>query len=105
MLEAIAPLCHANPRLHLVIAGDGEPVMQHVLTRRKALALEAQIHLLGYRYDATRLMSGFDVFALATQKKPQAPCFWKLPKPGSPSSPRALAEYQRCSRKAAMPSW
>ncbi|HHW4677930.1 MAG TPA: glycosyltransferase family 4 protein [Xylella sp.] len=84
LLEAIAPLCRANPHLHLVIAGDGEPVMQHLLARRKALALEAQIHLLGYRDDAARLMSGFDIFALATQKEAAGIVFLEAAQAGVP---------------------
>lgn len=84
LLDAIAPLCQANPRLHLVIAGDGEPVMQHLLARRKTLTLETQIHLLGYRHDAPRLMSGFDIFALATQKEAAGTVFLEAAQAGIP---------------------
>lgn len=69
LLEAIAPLCQANPRLHLVVVGDGEPVMTRLRQQREQLRLATQIHLLGYRDDARRLMSGFDLFALATERE------------------------------------
>ncbi len=69
LVRAIAPLCRANPRLHLLIVGDGEPVMQQLIALIRALGLQEQIHLLGYRADAQRLMAGFDVFALATHKE------------------------------------
>jgi glycosyltransferase involved in cell wall biosynthesis len=84
LLEAIAPLCHANQRLHLVIVGDGEPVMQRLRARREALGLAAQVHLLGYRSDAARLMSGFDLFALATQKEAAGTVFLEAAQAGLP---------------------
>jgi len=69
LLRAIAPLCHANPKLHLLIIGDGEPVQTQLSAQAAALGLQAQVHLLGYRPDAQRLMAGLDVFALATHKE------------------------------------
>lgn len=69
LLQAIAPLCRSNLNLHLVIVGDGQPVMERLLALRAKYGLEAQVHLLGYRSDAGRLMAGFDMFALATHKE------------------------------------
>ncbi|WP_294996352.1 glycosyltransferase family 4 protein [uncultured Stenotrophomonas sp.] len=69
LLRAIAPLCKANPDLHLVVVGDGEPVMGRLQALRTELDLERQVHLLGFRSDAHRLMAGFDIFALATHKE------------------------------------
>lgn len=69
LFNAIAPLCRENPKLHLVVVGDGEPVMERLQALRAQWSLEKQIHLLGYRTDACRLMSGFDIFALASHKE------------------------------------
>lgn len=69
LLRAIAPLCKANPRLHLVVVGDGHAVMQRLQAMRDELGLQQQVHLLGYRDGACRLMTGFDIFALASHKE------------------------------------
>lgn len=69
LLRAIAPLCHAHPWLHLAVIGDGEPVMTELRTASQRLGLQRQVHLLGHRSDAQRLMAGLDVFALATHKE------------------------------------
>jgi len=69
LLRAIAPLCKANPRLHLVVVGNGEAVMQRLLAMREEHGLQQQVHLLGYRDSACRLMTGFDIFALASHKE------------------------------------
>ena len=69
LLRAIAPLCKANPRLHLVVVGNGEAVMQRLLEMREEHGLQQQVHLLGYRDSACRLMTGFDIFALASHKE------------------------------------
>lgn len=75
LLHAIAPLCKANPDLHLAVVGDGEPVMGRLLALRSELGLEQQVHLLGFRRDAHRLMAGFDIFALATHKEASGTAF------------------------------
>lgn len=69
LVQAIAPLCQTNPKLHLVIVGDGQPVMDRLIALRAQFGLERQIHLLGYRFGACRLMAGFDIFALASHKE------------------------------------
>jgi len=69
LLQAIAPLCRTHPSLHLVVVGDGEPVMTELRAARAALGLDRQVHLLGHRPDAQRLMAGLDMFALATHKE------------------------------------
>lgn len=84
LIQAIAPLCRANPRLHLLIVGDGQPVMDALHAQIDALGLQAQIHLLGYRDDAQRLMAGFDVFALATHKEAAGTVFLEAAYVGVP---------------------
>lgn len=71
----MAPLCKTNPDLHLAVVGDGEPVMGRLQALRSELGLERQVHLLGFRSDAHRLMAGFDIFALATHKEASGTVF------------------------------
>jgi len=75
LLRAMAPLCKTNPDLHLAVVGDGEPVMGRLQALRSELGLERQVHLLGFRSDAHRLMAGFDIFALATHKEASGTVF------------------------------
>lgn len=84
LLSAIAPLCRANPRLHLVIVGDGKAVMDRLLALRAEHGLESQVQLLGYRCDAARLMAGFDIFALATHKEAAGTVFLEAAQAGLP---------------------
>lgn len=75
LLRAMAPRCKTNPDLHLAVVGDGEPVMGRLQALRSELGLERQVHLLGFRSDAHRLMAGFDIFALATHKEASGTVF------------------------------
>ena len=84
LLDAIAPLCRENPRLHLYIAGDGEPVMSRLKAQRAQLGIEAQVHLPGYRPDAARLMAGFDLFALPSHKEAAGTVFLEAAQAGVP---------------------
>ena len=43
--------------------------MTELRTASQRLGLQRQVHLLGHRSDAQRLMAGLDVFALATHKE------------------------------------
>ncbi|MCH4578064.1 MULTISPECIES: glycosyltransferase family 4 protein [Pseudomonadota] len=69
LVRAIAPLCKANPDLHLVVVGDGQPVMERLQALCAELGLQQQVHLLGFRRDAHLLMTGFDIFALTPYKE------------------------------------
>ncbi len=84
LLQAIAPLCQADPKLHLLVVGDGQPVMDRLLALREAHGLQRQVHLLGYRSDAPRLMAGLDVFALATHKEAAGTVFLEAAQVGVP---------------------
>jgi len=84
LLRAMVPLCQANPRLHLVIVGDGEAVMSRLKAARVETGLHGQIHLLGYRTGACMLMPGFDVFALATHKEAAGTVFLEAAFAGIP---------------------
>lgn len=84
LLRAIAPLCREHPQLQLVVIGDGQPVMDRLTALRTELGIEAQVHLLGYRMGACRLMTGFDIFALATHKEAAGTVFLEAAQVGVP---------------------
>ena len=84
LLEAIAPLCRENPKLHLLIVGDGEPVMSRLKAASAQYGIERQVHLPGYRADAARLMAGFDVFALPSHKEAAGTVFLEAAQAGVP---------------------
>ena len=84
LLDAIAPLCRENPKLHLLIVGDGEPVMSRLKAASAQYGIERQVHLPGYRADAARLMAGFDVFALPSHKEAAGTVFLEAAQAGVP---------------------
>lgn len=84
LLRAIAPLCRQHPELQLVIVGDGKPVMERLTALREELGIAEQVHLLGYRLGACRLMTAFDVFALATHKEAAGTVFLEAAYVGVP---------------------
>ena len=60
IVNALADAFHADPNLHYVIAGGGE--LKPLSDRIRELHLESQVHLLGFRTDARKLMYGMDLF-------------------------------------------
>ncbi|MFI8719598.1 glycosyltransferase family 4 protein [Stenotrophomonas sp. NPDC077464] len=84
LLRAIAPLCRQHPNLQLVIVGDGKPVMERLTALREELGIAAQVHLLGYRLGACRLMTAFDIFALASHKEAAGTVFLEAAYVGVP---------------------
>lgn len=54
LLQAMVPLCRTHPNLHLVVIGDGQPVMDRLQALRDEHGLQQQVHLLGYRDGACR---------------------------------------------------
>jgi glycosyltransferase involved in cell wall biosynthesis len=65
LLEAAALLVRRLPDVHWVWVGEGE-CRGALLERRRRLALETRVHLLGFRPDARGLMRQFTVFALSS---------------------------------------
>ena len=65
LLRAAALLVAQRPDVHFAWVGDGE--CRAALERqRSALGLERQVHLLGFRPDATGLLAQFTMFALSS---------------------------------------
>jgi glycosyltransferase involved in cell wall biosynthesis len=67
LIAATMPLLRTHPKLHLVIAGRGEPLLTKLRERVRLEGLGDKIHLLGQRDDIGNLLCGFNIFALATQ--------------------------------------
>jgi glycosyltransferase involved in cell wall biosynthesis len=58
--------------------------MDRLIALREQLGIAAQVHLLGYRHGACRLMAGFDIFALATHKEAAGTVFLEAAYVGVP---------------------
>ncbi len=65
LLEAASRTIEANPKIRFVSVGQG-PLDDAIRAQHAELHLGDRFQLLGYREDATRIMSGFDVFTLAS---------------------------------------
>ena len=61
VIDTLAEEFRNDPSLHYCIAGNGK-LTEELSAHIKELGLENQIHLLGFRKDARRLMYGMDVF-------------------------------------------
>jgi len=69
LIDAMAPLMAARPKLHLVFVGAGSPVFEQTQAYVAERKLQDRIHLMGTRRDVPNLLAGFDLFALATQQE------------------------------------
>lgn len=66
LIEATAPLLREDPRMRLVIAGDG-PELPRLRALAQATGLGDRIMLLGAVAEGRALMSAFEVFALSSR--------------------------------------
>ena len=66
LLAAAAVLRSSVPGLRVVVVGHG-PLEDEVRRRRRNLDLEETVVMAGFRDDAARLMSAFDVFVLSSR--------------------------------------
>lgn len=69
LLDAFRRVGAKYPRAHLVLAGDGEPMLSQLRARAVDLGLADRIHFLGRREDIGNVMTAFDVFALPTRRE------------------------------------
>ena len=65
MIDAFGRVFAADPRTHLLIAGEG-PLQQDLQAAIDAAGLAAQIHLLGQRSDVPALMQAADGFVMSS---------------------------------------
>ena len=84
LIDAMVPLMQARQNLHLVIVGAGSPVFEQTQAYAREQPVHARIHLLGARRDIANLMSGFDVFALATKEEASGTVFLEAATCGVP---------------------
>jgi len=84
LLHAMAPLFAMRPNLHLIIVGEGAPVFQQVQALVQRLNLQDRIHLLGRRDDIANVMTGFDIFCLATRLEASGMVFLEAATVGLP---------------------
>ncbi len=66
LLDAAATVAGRRPEVTFVSVGQG-PLEAELLERRDELGLGERFRFLGYRRDAVRVMSGFDVFCLPSR--------------------------------------
>jgi glycosyltransferase involved in cell wall biosynthesis len=64
LIDAFAEFAHTRPDAHLVLAGDGDPVLRSDLARQARPT--PHIHFLGWRRDLERLYTDADVLALTS---------------------------------------
>ncbi|WP_313698385.1 glycosyltransferase [Achromobacter sp.] len=66
LLPAIARLFAGGADVHLVLAGEGSQ-LANLKQMSVALGCESRVHFLGRRNDINNVLSGSDIFALATE--------------------------------------
>lgn len=66
LLDAAAQVVSENPRVRFVSVGQG-PLEAEIRAQHNRLGLGDRFLILGYREDATRVMSGFDIFTLSSR--------------------------------------
>ena len=66
LIRAVSQLLNRDPQVHLVLAGEGSQFAALKQTA-ETLGCASQVHFLGRRNDVNNILSGCDVFALATE--------------------------------------
>lgn len=74
LIQAMAPILRAQPKVHVVIIGDGSLYTQ-LENFATQLEVRTQVHFLGNRNDVSELIGNLDIFALATQIEPSGMVF------------------------------
>lgn len=69
LIDAFQRISAKHPQSHLVLAGDGEPLLSQLRARAVELGLAGRIHFLGWRADIGNVMMAFDMFALPTRQE------------------------------------
>jgi len=69
LIDAFLHLSVRFPSAHLVLAGDGMPVLSQLHALVATLGLASRVHFLGRRDDIANVLKAFDVFALPTHRE------------------------------------
>ncbi|WP_251863593.1 glycosyltransferase family 4 protein [Achromobacter sp. Marseille-Q4962] len=75
LIEALRPLMLENPRIHLVLVGNGSPLFEQLQALIAEIGLQDRIHMLGFRDDVPNILAGSDIFALPTLKEASGTVF------------------------------
>lgn len=69
LIDAFFRITSRFPSAHLVLVGDGMPVLAQLHALVATLGLSSRVHFLGRRDDIGNVLSAFDVFALPTHRE------------------------------------
>lgn len=69
LIDAFQRVLASFPQAHLVLAGDGMPVLERLKAQVQAMGLASRVHFLGRRQDIGNVLQAFDVFALPTHRE------------------------------------
>ena len=64
-VEAAAQVAREHPNAHFLLVGDGQ-LQEEIRQQAASLGIADRLHLLGYRKDAARIVTGFDLSVLAS---------------------------------------
>jgi glycosyltransferase involved in cell wall biosynthesis len=66
LLEAVAPLMHERPQLHLLVVGEG-PEREQLTQLASRLGISSQVHLPGWQADIPGILRSSQAFALPSR--------------------------------------
>lgn len=69
LIDAFGRIASRFPDAHLVLVGDGMPLMAQLQDKVAAMGLDARVHFTGRRHDIGNVLMALDVFALATHRE------------------------------------
>lgn len=69
LIAAFERIAARFPDAHLVLVGDGMPLMAQLQEMVTARGLGARVHFTGRRHDIGNVLTAFDIFALATHRE------------------------------------
>ncbi len=69
LIDAFLHVSARFPSAHLVLVGDGMPVLSQLHALVATLGLASRVHFLGRRDDIANVLKAFDVFALPTHRE------------------------------------
>ncbi|WP_332609630.1 glycosyltransferase [Achromobacter sp. ESBL13] len=69
LIDAFDQIAARFPAAHLVLVGDGMPLMAQLQDKVKAMGLDARVRFTGRRHDIANVLMALDIFALATHRE------------------------------------
>lgn len=84
LIDAFLLIAARFPTAHLILVGDGMPVLAQLHARVAALGLASRVHFTGRRHDIGNVLKAFDVFALPTHREALGTVFVEAASMGVP---------------------